>query len=78
MRYLERVSWGRAEQAVKGICAAAMGTSKEKMENKQKILEFLQKNGKADNSELRELLVSQNGRLLIMWTSWKNRGRCGK
>lgn len=39
-----------------GICAAAMGKSKEKMENKQKILDFLQKNGRATNSELRELL----------------------
>lgn len=47
---------GRAEEAVKGICLAAMGKSKEKMKNKQKILDFLQKNGKATNSELRELL----------------------
>jgi biotin operon repressor len=39
-----------------GICAVAMGQSREKMENKQKILDFLQKNGKATNSELRELL----------------------
>jgi len=39
-----------------GICAVATEKSKEKMENKQKILEFLAKNGKAANSELRELL----------------------
>jgi len=39
-----------------GICAVAMGKSKEKMENKQRILEFLREKGRASNAEIRELL----------------------
>lgn len=58
---------GRAEEAVKGICAAAMGQSKEKMENKQRILEFLSKNGKATNVELREL-VNVSKKTIVNYT----------
>lgn len=46
----------RAKGVVEGICGVVTGRSKIKIENKQKILEFLQKNGKASNSELRELV----------------------
>ncbi len=46
----------KIEQAVGGICEVAVGRDRAKEENKQKILEFLKQKGKADNTDIRELL----------------------
>jgi hypothetical protein len=51
-----QASEGTRGEAVEGICAVAVGRDKVKEENKQKILDFLGQKGRANNTDIRELL----------------------